>query len=76
MGNNSRGGVAEGVHTENLFQLLIFSMDFFFKVFIICARLKQSVGQIRFCLASERRFDHEKSCFFTDHCVFFSWLYR
>lgn len=34
----------KGVHIENLFHLLIFSMDFFFKVFIIGARLKQSDG--------------------------------
>jgi len=37
------------VHIENLFHLLIFFIYFFFNVFIICARLKQSVGQIRFC---------------------------
>lgn len=66
----------KGVHIENLFHLLIFSMDFFFKVFIIGARLKQSVGQIRFCFTSERRYDHEKSYFFTDHCVFSGGLYR
>jgi hypothetical protein len=28
-----------------------FSMDFFFKVFIMYGRLKQSVGQIRFCFS-------------------------
>ena len=44
-----RQQLLKDVHIENLFHLLIFSMDFFFKVFIIGARLKQSVGQIRFC---------------------------
>jgi hypothetical protein len=65
----------KGIHIENLFQLLIFSVDFFLKVFIICARLKQSEGQIRFCFTLERRFGHEKNCIFIDHCIFSSRLY-
>jgi hypothetical protein len=65
----------KGIHAENLFHLLIFSVDFFLKLFIICDRLKQSEGQIRFCLTLERRFGHEKNCISIDHYVFSSRLY-
>jgi hypothetical protein len=61
-------------YAENLVRLFFF-MDFFFKVFIICDRLKQSEGQIPLCLTSERRFDNEKNSIFT-HCLGFSrWLF-
>ena len=63
------------IHIENFLHLLIFSVDFFLKVFIICGRLKQSEGQIRFCLTLERRFGHEKSCISIDCCVFSSRVY-
>jgi hypothetical protein len=65
----------KGIHIENLFHLLIFSVDFFLKVFIIGLRLKQSERQIRFCLTLERRFGHEKSYFSIDYCGFSSRMY-
>ena len=60
------------IHIENFLHLLIFSVDFFLKVFIMCDRLKQSEGQIRFCFTLERRFGHEKNCISIDYCVFSS----
>lgn len=62
------------VDIENLVHLFFF-VDFFFKVFIIGARLKQSEGQIPFCLTLERRFGHEKSSIFAHPSGFSSWLF-
>jgi hypothetical protein len=53
----------------------IFFVDFFFKVFIIDARLKQSEGQIPFCLTLERRFVYEKNSIFTHRSGFSSRLF-
>ena len=62
----------KGIHIENFLHFLIFSVDFFLKVFIICNRLKQSESQIRFCFTLERRFGHEKNFISIDYCVFSS----
>ena len=60
-------------YMENLVHLF-FLVDFFFKVFIMVARLKQSEDQIPFCLTLERRSGDEKNSVFTRRLGFSSGL--
>ena len=62
------------LYAENLVHLFFF-VGFFFKVFIIGARLKQSEGQNPFCLTLERRFGDEKNSIFTHRFGFSSGLF-
>jgi len=47
----------KGIHIENLFHLLIFSVDFFFEGVYNTRQVKKSEGQIRFCFTLD--FDKE-----------------
>jgi hypothetical protein len=69
----------KGVHIENLFHLLIFSMDFFFKVFIICIMKKVIfLLIIAFFLAgcTAEWYKHDTIYKTNDHMTFSMWGYK
>ena len=66
----------KGIHIENLFHLLIFSVDFFFEG-VYNMRQVKTVGRSDSILFyfRLRRFGHEKNCISIDYFVFSRRLY-
>ena len=66
----------KGIHIENLFHLLIFSVDFFFEGVYHMRQVKTVGGSDSILFYFRlRRFGHEKNCISIDHCVFSRRLY-